>query len=129
MSKYIDPIFKPQFPYFNYVRRTVYKHPASGFTYKEWHHGYLGVIMIIVGLLIDFINIWIGSPILLWIARGLISGGLWNYFDDKFQHKIQKKEIELTNDEDGGGYYQSMTFLHWGFDWAYPLWEKIKRVF
>ena len=73
------------------------------FTWKEMHHFYTGIVLIIIGF-IGLFEMW---P--LWIVYTLIFFGFWNIIDDIIQHLCQRVQKELT------GCYTIRSFLHWCF--------------
>ena len=109
MSNYIDPWHK-------YFRRHKVWHDPKGFDWLEWHHGYLGLFLIIIG----FTRIF-NTEVSLWFTIVIFGFGFWNLVDDILQHIIQRFEVTKY------GKYRTMSFLHWVFDPLYPLWEAIKK--
>ena len=95
----------------NWYFRHGTKKYKKDFTWKEMHHEYTGIILLLFG----FAGIFEMWP--KWVVISLISFGIWNIIDDIVQHILQRKELKKQD------YYTVRTFLHWIF---YPKYWKSK---
>lgn len=91
-----------------YLRRLPY-YKTEGFSAWELHHGYYGLILMLVGFITIFDlwpwYIWIITPE--WVTYICLFMGLWLFADDVYQHILQKNQMKKE------GHYDIVTFFNW----------------
>jgi hypothetical protein len=83
-------------------------HPASKFSFWEWHHFWGGLVISIGGFWCIFYSF-------LALAVPLLILGLWVAIDDILQHMAQRFEIEMSKKAGYPGHYRTVSFWHWIF--------------
>jgi len=86
-------------------------------TWREWHHGYLGAFLILLGIPLLYIGIAINSPTLIVIAKTIIISGIIILIDDVHQHVKQSL-----------GYPNYVSPLHRFFSKYLWKYEKVKKI-
>ena len=85
--------------------------------WREWHHGYLGIGLVIFGALLLWLAIAIHYIILIIVAKVIITIGFIILADDIYQHTIQEL-IDAT-------YVSPLHKFFSKYLWKY---EKVKKI-